>query len=103
MDNNAGVIYRLLDDAEESECKESLLAYYFLLAAQQPLSAQELDQRIEVWFSQRWQYQLDFDIDDALQKLAMLNLAYLDGGYWRICKIQDAPLGQDVGEQANGV
>ncbi|MEX1667784.1 DUF3754 domain-containing protein [Zhongshania guokunii] len=103
LDNNAGVIYRLLDDAEESECKESLLAYYFLLAAQQPLSAQELDQRIEVWFSQRWQCQLDFDIDDALQKLAMLNLAYLDGGYWRICKIQDAPLGQDVSEQANGV
>jgi hypothetical protein len=83
LDNNAGVLYRLLDDAEESECKESLLAYYFLLAAQQPLSAQELDQRIEVWFSQRWQCQLDFDVEDALQKLSNLKLAYLDEGTWR--------------------
>ncbi|WP_373079497.1 TMEM143 family protein [Zhongshania sp.] len=84
LDNNAGVLYRLLDDAEESECKESLLAYYFLLAAHQPLSAQELDQRIEVWFSQRWQCRLDFDVDDALQKLAKLNLAYIDADYWHI-------------------
>ena len=83
LDNNAGVLYRLLDDAEESECKESLLAYYFLLAAHQPLSAKELDQRIEVWFSQRWQCQLDFDVDDALQKLSQLKLAYLEEGAWR--------------------
>ncbi len=83
LDNNAGVLYRLLDDAEESECKESLLAYYFLLAAHQPLSAKELDQRIEVWFSQRWQCQLDFDVDDALQKLSQLKLAYLEEGAWQ--------------------
>ena len=86
LDNNAGVLYRLLDDAEESECKESILAYYFLLAAHQPLSARELDQRIEVWFSQRWQCRLDFDVDDALQKLANLKLAYLQEGYWCICE-----------------
>ena len=90
LDNNAGVLYRLLDDAEEAECKESLLAYYFLLAAHQPLSAQELDQRIEVWFSQRWQCQLDFDVDDALRKLAALKLAYLEDNYWHICNDETA-------------
>jgi hypothetical protein len=31
LDNNGGVLHRVIDDAEESECKESLLAYYFLL------------------------------------------------------------------------
>jgi len=30
LDNNAGVLFRLLDEAEEQECRESLLAYYFL-------------------------------------------------------------------------
>ena len=75
LDNNLGVIFRVLDEAEESECKESLLAYYFLLAAGSPLSAGELDGRIERWFEQRWQCQLDFEIGHALEKLRQLHLA----------------------------
>lgn len=78
LDNNAGVLYRVLDDAEESECKESLLAYYFLLAAETPLSAEALDGVIEDWFASRWQCQLDFEIDDALRKLELLGLATAD-------------------------
>ncbi len=31
LDNNAGVFHRLANDAEEEECKEAILAYYFLL------------------------------------------------------------------------
>ena len=31
--NNASVIYQLVDEAEEEECKEILLAYYFLLTS----------------------------------------------------------------------
>ncbi len=76
LDNNAGVIYRILDDAEESECKESLLAYYFLLAEGQAMSAQQLDEKIEHWFADRWQCRLDFEIDDALGKLEKLGLAH---------------------------
>lgn len=75
LDNNAGVMFRVLDEAEESECKESLLAYYFLLAAAEPLEASVLDARIEAWFEQRWQCHLDFEIEDALEKLQQLNMA----------------------------
>lgn len=82
LDNNAGVIFRLLDEAEDSECNESLLAYYFLLAAGGPLSAEELDKRIEQWFEQRWQSTLDFEIDDALNKLVQLGLAQRTGVEW---------------------
>ncbi len=84
LDNNAGVLYRILDDAEESECKESLLAYYFLLAAGVPLCAARLDALIEEWFVARWQCRLDFEIDDALRKLELLGLAKADShGEWR--------------------
>ena len=30
LDNNAGVVFRLLDEAEEQECREAVLAYYML-------------------------------------------------------------------------
>ena len=83
LDNNAGVLYRILDDAEESECKESMLAYYFLLAEGEPMTAAELDQAIEAWFAERWQCRLDFEINDALQKLQLLNLARADGDRWQ--------------------
>ena len=47
LDSNAGAIYRILDNAEESECKESLLAYYFLLVSDRPMTATELDAAVE--------------------------------------------------------
>lgn len=89
--NNASVIYQLVDEAEEEECKETLLAYYFLLAAGEPLPAGELDERIEQWFAERWQYRLDFEISDALAKLERLGLARREyGNGWQVCPLEQA-------------
>ena len=74
LDNNMGVFHRLIDAAEEEECKEAILAYYFLLNADKPLTAEELDQQVEDWFQSSLQYALDFEVDDALQKLLKLGL-----------------------------
>ena len=74
LDNNAGVFHRLLNDAEEEESKEALLAWYFLQAADGPLHRGELDRRIERWFRECWDCELDFEIDDALRKLQSLGL-----------------------------
>lgn len=82
LDNNAGVLFRILDEAEDSECKEALLAYSFLLKSTVPLTASELDEEIEQWFEQQWQCRFDFDIDDALNKLALLELATEQNGRW---------------------
>lgn len=82
LDNNAGVIYRILVEAEESESKESLLAYYFLLLQESPVSAESLDRAIEDWFAGRWQCRLDFEIADALEKLQRLGLARTQDGCW---------------------
>jgi hypothetical protein len=83
LDNNAGVLFRLLDDAEESECKESLLAYYFLLVEGSPMTAEGLDARIEAWLAETWECRIDFEIDDALSKLARLGLVIESGGRWQ--------------------
>jgi hypothetical protein len=83
LDNNAGVLLRVLDDAEESECKEALVALYFLLAMPDGATSAALDAEIEAWFASRWSARLDFEIDDALQKLSRLGLAEESGGYWQ--------------------
>jgi hypothetical protein len=74
LDNNAGVFYHLIDAAEEEEFKEAVLAYYFLLTADEPLTKPMLDQRIENWLSDRWDCRIDFEIGDAIQKLQRLKL-----------------------------
>jgi len=74
LDNNAGVFHRLANDAEEEECKEAVLAYYFLLTSKTPMTRAELDRAIEHWLHEKWQCTVDFEIDDALNKLRVLGL-----------------------------
>ncbi len=74
LDNNAGVFFRLANDAEEEECKEALLAYYFLLTSKEPLTKAELDHKIEQWMASKWQATIDFEIEDAVEKLLNLKL-----------------------------
>lgn len=74
LDNDAGVFNHLLDAAEEEEVKEAVLAYHFLRRAEGPLTAAELDRRIEAWFAQRWDAEFDFEVADGVGKLRRLHL-----------------------------
>ncbi|MFC9997168.1 TMEM143 family protein [Nocardia sp. NPDC127526] len=74
LDNDAGVFHHLLGAAEEAEVNETLLAYHFLDTAENPLTAAELDERIESWFRRRWDTAFDFEIRDGLDKLRELDL-----------------------------
>ena len=79
LDNDAGVFHHLLDSAEEEEVKEAVLAYHFLRTAGGPLTATELDRRIEDWFIRRWDAAFDFEVDDGVGKLHRLRLVDDDG------------------------
>ena len=79
LDNDAGVFHHLLDAAEEEEVKEAVLAYHFLRTAERPLTAAELDRRIEDWFVRRWDAVFDFEVDDGVGKLRRLRLVDDDG------------------------
>ncbi|NET49916.1 MAG: DUF3754 domain-containing protein, partial [Merismopedia sp. SIO2A8] len=72
MANHSAVFQLLVDVAEEEECKEVILAYYHLLISPRPLSAEELDEAVETWMHQRLNVDVDFDIQDALDKLQRL-------------------------------
>lgn len=90
LDNNAGVFYHLIDVAEEEEFKEAVLAYYFLLTAKDPVTKNELDQRIENWLAERWDCHIDFEIGDAIHKLQRLELIEVDTDHLRCVPLNDA-------------
>jgi hypothetical protein len=79
LDNDAGVFHHLLDAAEESEVMEALLAYHFVRTAPAPLTAAELDTRVQDWFANRWNTVFDFEVEDGLRKLRRLSLITEDG------------------------
>ena len=87
LDSNAGVFHRLLDSAEEEEVKEAVLAFYFLQDA--PLSAPELDSKVEFWFEKR-NIPFDFEVEDGLGKLSRLGLASENNGKWKAMELSDA-------------
>ncbi len=69
---NQGVLYTLIDAAEEEECKEIILVYYHLLTSDTSFTRQQLDQHIEQWMAHHFQARLNFDIDKTLRNLAAL-------------------------------
>jgi len=73
------VFHHLLDSAEEEEVKEAVLAYHFLRTAGRPLTADELDSRIESWFAEKWDAKFDFEVDDGVGKLRRMRLVSEDG------------------------
>ena len=73
LDNHGGVLTRLVDEAEDEDFKEAWLAWLFLHAGG-PLSESELDGRIEAWFESAFDTRVDFDCEDALDKLTDFGL-----------------------------
>jgi hypothetical protein len=81
LDNNAGVFHRLMDEAEEQEVREILLAYFYLwrYAGATGWSASQLDDYVELDLERRLNMKIDFEVDDALAKLHRLGLVQLVG------------------------
>ncbi|MGD9128134.1 MAG: DUF3754 domain-containing protein [Planctomycetia bacterium] len=68
--NNACVLNRLVNTAEEEEVKEMLLAYYILhLRKETETTQEELDRAVESWLHETFGLKVDFEVDDALRKL----------------------------------
>ena len=81
MANNASVLNRLVDSAEEEEYKETMLAYFFLwrrLGQAEEWTMERLDSQIESFLKSVSNVEINFEISDALGKLFRLGLARRD-------------------------
>lgn len=93
LDNNAGVLFRLLDDAEEQEFREAILAYFLLWrdAPAEGWTQDELDASAESLLRQWLDQEVDFEVDDAVDKLVRMNLVELSpDGRLRAVPIDEA-------------
>jgi len=53
------------------------------------MTTKDLDKSIECWLADQWQCQVDFEIDDALNKLTALKLVTETDGQFSAVTIQD--------------
>jgi hypothetical protein len=93
LDGNAGVLFRLLDEAEEQECREAILAYYFLWleAGSEGWTMEHLDDYIEEFLEAKAGILIDFEVDDAIDKLEKLRIIEkLPSGKFRAQPIEKA-------------
>jgi hypothetical protein len=92
LDNNAGVLYHLLNEAEEQEFREVVLAWWLLWrGGMQGSRPAELDAAAEQWLALRCGLTVDFEVGDALEKLHRLGLAERSPtGRWRAISIEAA-------------
>lgn len=77
LGNNVGVLFRLIHEAENQEFREALLAYWVLITQPEsrPMTKREIDQAAENWIQQTLGVSVDFEDDDALNKLERFGLA----------------------------
>ena len=90
INNNTGIFDYVVGAAEEQECKEAFLAYYFLSTAASPPTAHELEGHIEAWLRKTFGLDLDFEIEDALAKLERLSLLKRQGERLFVSPLKDA-------------
>jgi hypothetical protein len=85
LDNNEGVLNHLLDEAEEQECREAILAYYYMwrFPRTEGWTAANLDDYVEMDLERLAGLKVDFEIEDALDKLEKLRIVEKAGGRYR--------------------
>jgi hypothetical protein len=92
LDSNAGVLTRLLDEAEEQEAREAILAYYFLWrhAGEDGWTSSCCDDAIEQYLEGRTGLKVDFEIGDAIAKLERMHIVKKCGDRYRAVPIEKA-------------
>jgi hypothetical protein len=92
LDTNAGVLFRVLDEAHDQESRELFLTYYFLWrkAPSEGLGKADLAVAVGKYLEERTQFRLSMESEDALVKLHKLGVIQPCGDRWRALPIREA-------------
>jgi len=91
LDNNLGALLRLVDEAEQQESLEAILAYYVLSrSGAGHLSSQQIDERAEEILLSITGMGIDFDVEDALRDLVCMGLIRMTERGWIAIGVTEA-------------
>jgi hypothetical protein len=88
--NNTGVLDLLVGAGEEQDSKEAFLAYAILRRESRPLTKGEIDKLCEAFLREQLGLEIDFEIQDALNKLERLGLIVHEGDTYTAIAPTDA-------------
>ena len=91
LDNNSGVLLRVLNEAEEQDYREMVIAYYVLWRfGKEGLTCGEIDEIAELNILRKTDLEIDFEVNDALRKLEALQIVYNKDDRWFCATIEKA-------------
>jgi hypothetical protein len=92
LDTNAGVLHRLLHEAQEQDCREVVLAYFVLyrLVAEEGATRDELDRLVEQELERRANLHVDFDHYGCLARIEKLGIVEKLGERYRARPLEQA-------------
>jgi len=102
LDNNVGVFCRVIDEAEEEEAKEAILAYYFLWRrGAEAWTPDRLARQIEDWVRAQTGESCRFQVHEAIGKLVRCGVLATDDSQLRAAPVDAAH--QRIVQQLTGV
>jgi hypothetical protein len=93
LDNNAGVLLRLLEEGEQQEAIEAILAYYVTAIALRdrgPLSSDAIDRECERLLKAATNIEIDFDVERTLRTLVQLGVLEASPDGWSVLPPEEA-------------
>ncbi|MEM7479316.1 MAG: DUF3754 domain-containing protein [Planctomycetota bacterium] len=92
LDNNLGVLLRLLEEGEQQEAGEAILAYFVaaLVFQGRPIDLDTLDLECERILREACGIEVDFDVHRTARTLAELGVLRLDLDGWRAVEMRHA-------------
>ena len=83
LDTNAGVAYRMIQQAHRQSSVEAILAYHAILASDHPISTRKLRRRCERVIREAVDVEVDFQVDRAIARLLDMKVIAAHGEHWR--------------------
>jgi len=99
LDNNLGALLRVIDEAEQQESCEAILAYFVMhKEAKADLFSEGIDRKAEAILKSLVGIDVDFDIQDALRNLTAIGIVLPQPDGWRVMSVAEAIQKLKVGE-----
>jgi len=91
LDNNSGVLLRIMNEAELQDYREMVITYYVLWKfGHEGMKSKQIDEIAEAHLLETINLEIDFEVEDALNKLESIKLIYKEKDLWFPSTINDS-------------